>query len=117
MTVNVAIPSASVSVSDLAVTKPGTRASTSEDTPYGENPWTDVELTSIETASLDNPTNKPVPYNGIQYIPIPEWQQLGDAVGRLLASVVTGDLTPEEMQERAQQEALDVARQGQYLQS
>jgi sorbitol/mannitol transport system substrate-binding protein len=96
---------------------PGTRESTSEDTPYGENPWTDVELTSIQTATLDNPTRDPVPYDGIQYIPIPEWQQLGDAVGRLLASVVTGDITPEEMQERAQQEALDVARQGQYLQS
>jgi len=93
---------------------PGTRSST-YDTPYGENPWTDVELTSIETADLDNPTQDPVPYKGIQYIPIPEWQQLGDSVGRMLASVVTGDLSIDEMQQRAQAEALKVAKQGKYL--
>ena len=96
---------------------PGTRRSTTEDTPYGENPWTDVELTSIETADLNNPTRDPVPYAGIQYIPIPEWQQLGDFMGRQLASVVTGDSTPEQMQEACQAEALQVARQGQYLES
>ena len=95
---------------------PGTRNST-YDTPYGENPWTEVELTSIETADLDNPTRDPVPYKGIQYIPIPEWQQLGDAVGRLSASVVTGDLSIDEMQQRAQDEALKVAKQGKYLKS
>ena len=94
---------------------PGTRRSTTENTPYGENPWTEVELTSIETADLDNPTRDPVPYKGIQYIPIPEWQQLGDAVGRLSASVVTGDLSIDEMQQRAQDEALKVAKQGKYL--
>ena len=95
---------------------PGTRNSTYQ-TPYGENSWTEVELTSIETADLDNPTRDPVPYKGIQYIPIPEWQQLGDAVGRLSASVVTGDLSVTEMQDRAQAEALKVAKEGQYLKS
>jgi sorbitol/mannitol transport system substrate-binding protein len=94
---------------------PGTRRSTYEDTPYGELPWTEVELTSIETADPENPTRDPVPYTGIQFITIPEWQALGDAVGRLLASVLTGDMTPEEMQQRAQAEALQVAKQGKYL--
>lgn len=94
---------------------PGTRRSTYEDTPYGELPWTEVELTSIETADPENPTRDPVPYTGIQFITIPEWQALGDAVGRLLTSVLTGDMTPEEMQQRAQAEALQVAKQGKYL--
>jgi len=96
---------------------PGTRVSTYEDTPYGKNPWTDVELTSIETANPSEPTRDPVPYTGIQYIPIPEFQQLGDAVGRLVASVVTGDLSTQEFQERAQAEALKVAKEGKYLKS
>ena len=78
-------------------------------------PWTEVELTSIETADPENPTRDPVPYTGIQFITIPEWQALGDAVGRLLTSVLTGDMTPEEMQQRAQAEALQVAKQGKYL--
>ena len=94
---------------------PGTRRSTYDDTPYGKFPWTNVELTSIDTADPDDPTEQPVPYTGIQYITIPEWQQLGDAVGRLLASVLTGDLSPEEMQQKAQAEALEVAKQGKYL--
>lgn len=94
---------------------PGTRRSTYDDTPYGKFPWTNVELTSIDTADPDNPTEQPVPYTGIQFITIPEWQQLGDAVGRLLASVLTGDLSPEEMQQKAQAEALEVAKQGKYL--
>ena len=96
---------------------PGTRRSTYEDTPYGDNPWTDVELKSIETANPNKPTKDPVPYTGIQYVGIPEWQQLGDSVGRILSSVITGKTTPEEMQKQAQKQALDVAKQGKYLKS
>lgn len=96
---------------------PGTRRSTYEDTPYGENPWTGIELDSIETADPTKPTKDPVPYTGIQYIVIPEFQQLGDSVGRILSSVITGDITPGEMQKRAQKEALDVAKEGEYLKS
>ena len=96
---------------------PGTRRSTYKDTPYGKKPWTDVELKSIETADPENPTKDPVPYTGIQYVGIPEFQQLGDSVGRTLASVLTGDISPEEMQKKAQKQALDVAKEGKYLKS
>jgi sorbitol/mannitol transport system substrate-binding protein len=96
---------------------PGTRRSTYEDTPYGDNPWTDISLDSIETADPENPTKDPVPYTGIQYVGIPEFQQLGDSVGRILSSVIIGDIDAEEMQKRAQKQALDVAKEGQYLKS
>ena len=94
---------------------PGTRRSTYEETPYGDKPWTGIELDSIETADPTKPTKDPVPYTGIQYIVIPEFQQLGDSVGRILASVLNGDITPKEMQKRAQAEALKVAKEGKYL--
>jgi sorbitol/mannitol transport system substrate-binding protein len=94
---------------------PGTRQSTYDNTPYGENAWTDIELSSIEEADPNNPTEEPVPYTGIQYIVIPEFQQLGDSVGRSLAGVLSGDTSVEEMQQQAQQEALRVAREGEYL--
>jgi sorbitol/mannitol transport system substrate-binding protein len=96
---------------------PGTRRSTYDDTPYGKKPWTDVELNSIESADPEHPTKEPVPYTGIQYITIPEWQGLGDAVGRFLASVLTGDISAEQMQQEAQAEALKVAKEGKYLKS
>lgn len=96
---------------------PGTRRSTYKDTPYGDKPWTDIELNSIETADPTKPTEEPVPYTGIQYIVIPEFQQLGDSVGRILSSVLNGDIAPEEMQKQAQKQALDVAKEGNYLKS
>ena len=95
---------------------PGTRQSTYDETPYGENPWAEIELESINGANPQQPTEEPVPYSGIQYVAIPEFQQLGDSVGRSLASVLAGDMSVDEMAEAAQQEALQVARDGEYLQ-
>ncbi|MDN5697451.1 MAG: sugar ABC transporter substrate-binding protein, partial [Rubrobacter sp.] len=91
---------------------PGTRQSTYDNTPYGENPWTNIELESINGATPDRPTEDPVPYSGIQYVAIPEFQQLGDSVGRSLASVLAGDMSADEMARSAQDEALQVARDG-----
>lgn len=96
---------------------PGTRRSTYEDTKYRDNPWANIELESINTASPEQPTVDPVPYTGVQYIGIPEFQQLGDEVGRSLASVLAGDMSIDEMAQQSQQQALEVARQGQYLKS
>ena len=94
---------------------PGTRRSTYEDTKYRDNPWADIEITSIEGANPEQPTQEPVPYTGIQYVGIPEFQQLGDEVGRSLASVLAGNMSVDEMTRLSQQQALDVVRQGQYL--
>jgi sorbitol/mannitol transport system substrate-binding protein len=94
---------------------PGTRRSTYEETEYRNNPWADIEIQSIEDANPKQPTQDPVPYTGIQYVGIPEFQQLGDEVGRSLASVLAGDMSIDDMTRLAQQQALEVARQGQYL--
>lgn len=96
---------------------PGTRQSSYESTKYGQNPWTDIEIESIKSATPEQPTQEPVPYSGIQYIGIPEFQQLGDEVGRSLASVLNGGMSVDVMAQRAQQAALEVARQGEYLKS
>ena len=96
---------------------PGTRRSTYQDTKYKDNPWAEIEIKSIETANPERPTRQPVPYTGIQYVGIPEFQQLGDEVGRSLASVLAGDMSVNEMTQLSQQQALEVARQGRYLKS
>ena len=94
---------------------PGTRRSTYEDTKYRDNPWAEIELNSINTANPEQPTEDPVPYTGVQYIGIPEFQQLGDEVGRSLASVLAGDMSIDKMAQISQQQALEIARQGKYL--
>ena len=94
---------------------PGTRHSTYDDTKYQDNPWTEIELNSINTANPEQPTVDPVPYTGVQYIAIPEFQQLGDEVGRSLASVLTGDMSIDQMAQESQRQALEIARQGKYL--
>lgn len=94
---------------------PGTRQSTYESTPYQNNPWSDIELDSINSANPERQTQEPAPYTGIQYVAIPEFQQLGNSVGRSLASVLAGGMSVDEMAQSAQQEALQVARDGEYL--
>jgi sorbitol/mannitol transport system substrate-binding protein len=94
---------------------PGTRRSTYQDTKYKDNPWAEIEINSIEDANPERPSVDPVPYTGIQYVGIPEFQQLGDEVGRSLASVLAGDMSVDEMAQKSQQQALEVVRLGQYL--
>jgi sorbitol/mannitol transport system substrate-binding protein len=94
---------------------PGTRRSTYESTKYKENPWAEIEIQSIEGANPERQTKDPVPYTGIQYIGIPEFQQLGDEVGRMLAGVLAGQMSVDDMAQQAQQAALEIARQGEYL--
>lgn len=94
---------------------PGTRQYTYRDTPYRDNPWSEIELTSIQNANPDRQTQEPAPYTGIQYVAIPEFQQLGNSVGRTLAGVLAGNVSVDQMAQRAQREALQVARDGEYL--
>ena len=94
---------------------PGTRQSTYDNTPYKNNPWSEIELDSINNANPDQPTQEPVPYTGIQYVAIPEFQQLGNSVGRTLAGVLAGNTSVDQMAQSAQQEALQVAKEGEYL--
>src|SRR5699024_6013469 len=83
--------------------------------PDGDKPWADLELTSIAGTDPEQPTEEPVPYTGVQYISIPEFQGLGNKVGRMLAAVLAGDLDTDGMADQAQAAALTVAEQGEYL--
>ena len=43
--------------------------------------------------TLQHPTAQPVPYTGIQYVAIPEFQAIGTTVGQLMAGALTGQST------------------------
>lgn len=93
----------------------GTRASTYKSTKYGKQPWADLELDAIKAADFKHPTKQSVPYEGIQYLNIPEWSSLGDNVGRYLAQTISGKSSVSKFQDDAQKEALKVSKQGKYF--
>jgi sorbitol/mannitol transport system substrate-binding protein len=73
---------------------PGTRKSLYSNSQYMEAaPFAQITLDSIETADPKNPTVKPVPYVGIQFVAIPEFQGIGTAVGQQFSAALTGQMT------------------------
>lgn len=47
-------------------------------------------LKAIQTADLDHPSVQPVPYVGIGYVGIPQFQSIGTNVGQIIAGALTG---------------------------
>ena len=82
---------------------PGTRLSLYENPSYTSvAPFAQITLESINTADPLNPTVQPVPYVGVQFIAIPEYQGIGNAVGEQFSAAVAGEITVEEALEGAQ---------------
>ncbi len=73
---------------------PGTRASLYENEKYlSAAPFAQITLDSIQSADPKNPTVKPVPYVGVQFVAIPEFQGIGTAVGQQFSAALTGRVT------------------------
>jgi sorbitol/mannitol transport system substrate-binding protein len=95
---------------------PGTRASTYRNPHYlAAAPFAAIVLQSIEGADYDHPTVRSVPYKGVQYVSIPEFQILGEAVSQQLAAYLAGQKTLDAALADSQAAALKVAREGGYL--
>jgi sorbitol/mannitol transport system substrate-binding protein len=56
-----------------------------------------------------------VPYTGIQYVSIPEFQAIGAQVGQLVAAAVAGDQTVEQALRAAQQAVERTMRRAGYI--
>ena len=66
---------------------PGTRKSTYALTEYQKAaPFADTVLKAIMSADPAKPTKDPVPYTGVQFVAIPEFQALGTFVGQQISS-------------------------------
>jgi sorbitol/mannitol transport system substrate-binding protein len=73
---------------------PGTRTSLYNNPEYMKAaPFAQITLESIQSADPVNPTVKPVPYVGVQFVAIPEFQGIGTAVGQQFAAALTGQMT------------------------
>ncbi|WP_166426093.1 sugar ABC transporter substrate-binding protein [Paraglaciecola sp. 20A4] len=76
---------------------PGTRTSLYANPEYlNAAPFAEITLASIESVDPKNPTVQPVPYVGVQFVAIPEFQGIGTAVGQQFAAALTGQMTVEQ---------------------
>jgi sorbitol/mannitol transport system substrate-binding protein len=96
---------------------PGTRLSTYSNADYiAAAPFAGAVKTAILTADLDKPTLNPVPYTGIQYVSIPEFEAMGTTVGQLLAAALTGQSTVDATLKQSQASVSSTMQQAGYTQ-
>ena len=78
-------------------------------------PFAELVREAILTADMTRPSALPVPYIGIQYVGIPEFQAIGTDVGQEISAALTGGATVEQALALAQAEAERAMRRGGYL--
>ena len=90
---------------------PGSRYSTYEIPEYREisQAYAEPTLTAMNTATQETAMTRPVPYEGLQFVAIPEFQDLGTRVGQQISAAIAGQITVEEALQQSQAYAEDVA--------
>ena len=71
---------------------PGTRTSLYDNPSYQQaaKPFAAITLQSINSTDPDHPTLNPVPYVGVQYVDVPQFESLGLTVGQQIAGAIAG---------------------------
>ncbi len=97
------------------VLPPGTRISTYANADYIKAaPFAETVKASILTADITHPTKDPVPYTGIQYVAIPEFQAMGTEVGQLVSAALAGQSTVDAALQKAQDSVSSTMEQAGY---
>ncbi|MDN6330367.1 MAG: ABC transporter substrate-binding protein [Brachybacterium sp.] len=91
---------------------PGSRLSTYEIPEYAELSKTYAEptLNSMAAATQEQSMTEEVPYPGLQFVGIPEFQDLGTRVGQQFSAAIAGQKSVDEALEQSQGFAESVAR-------
>lgn len=99
-----------------AAVPPGTRTSTYNNANYKKaaGAFSGLVLSSINRADVTKPTKDPVPYTGIQYVSIPQFQALGTRVGQIMAGALSGQTSIDQALKQGQDEANRIAKEGGY---
>ena len=83
---------------------PGTRTSLYENTEYkNAAPFAEMTLNAINSADPSAPTVQPVPYTGVQFVAIPEFQKIGTDVGQQFSAALAGQKSVDEALAAAQE--------------
>ena len=90
---------------------PGSRLSTYEIPEYAEvsQAYADATLDSMNGATQESAMTHPVPYPGIQFVGIPEFQDLGTRVGQQMSAAIAGQVSIDEAVAQSQRYADTVA--------
>ncbi len=95
---------------------PGTRRSTYEQKEYRDAaPFADLTLKAILAADPTHPTAKPVPYTGVQFVAIPEFQSIGTQVGQTIAAALVGKTSVDEALKTAETATERTMRRAGYV--
>jgi sorbitol/mannitol transport system substrate-binding protein len=82
---------------------PGTRTSLYKNADYQKAaPFAQMTIDSINSADPTHPTVKPVPYTGVQFVAIPEFQGIATDVGQDFSAALAGTMTVDEALAKAQ---------------
>jgi sorbitol/mannitol transport system substrate-binding protein len=95
---------------------PGTRKSTYENPEYQKAaPFAQATLKAMQTADPTTPGIQKVPYTGITFVGIPEYQALGSIVGQNVAGLVTGKTSLDQTLKLNQNAAERTVKEAGYL--
>ncbi|MET8990078.1 sugar ABC transporter substrate-binding protein [Nonomuraea wenchangensis] len=96
---------------------PGSRTSTYDLPEYQEaaESYADLTLKSINAANPKQPTVRPVPYTGVQYVQIPEFTDIGDYVSQQVAGAISGTQTVADALRKSQEYAAEAVKKAGYL--
>ena len=72
-------------------------------------------LKAILAADPSKPTMDPVPYTGISFVIIPEYQGFGTAAGQAVAGALAGNTTVQQALQKAQDSTLQAMQQADYI--
>jgi sorbitol/mannitol transport system substrate-binding protein len=95
---------------------PGARQSTYELPEYQQaaKAFAEPTLTSIQGVNVKQPGLHPQPWVGVQYVAIPEFQDLGTKVSQEISVAIAGRQTVDQALAKAQKYAEDTAKEGGY---
>lgn len=83
---------------------PGTRTSIYQNPDYQKAaPFAQIALNSINTATPDTPTLHPVPYHGVQYVGIPQFESVGQQISEYISAVIAGNMTVDQALQKSDQ--------------
>ena len=95
---------------------PGTRTSTYKNPEYLKAAaFAEVTLRSIETADPTDSTRDKVPYVGVQFVGIPEYQGIGTDVSQQISAAIAGKMTVEEALNKGQEIAVKAMKDAGYI--
>ena len=77
-------------------------------------PFAKLTLQSIEDADAEHPTVDPVPYVGVQFVSIPEFQAIGTNVGQQFSAAVAGSESVDQALKTAQTVTARMIKQAGY---